>query len=166
MSADEQHRRDRKRRDNHDGLRRSQSENFAVIQNPPAFLKPSNSVESKLGTTPLPDGIVRVFRDNGRDGLSYLTQQSIKYIPIGDKIELNLGPDPEVVFDLIKQRTWRDTIWMQLHGVNVFRRIDGPGGVAVEANSSIAGWNDHHLRSSWVMFLLLGLALAATLVSE
>ena len=28
--------------------------------------------ESKLGTTPLPDGVVRVFRDNGRDGLSYL----------------------------------------------------------------------------------------------
>ena len=51
----------------------------------------TNDEESKLGTTPLPDGVVRVFRDNGRDGLSYLTQQSIKYIPIGDKIELNLG---------------------------------------------------------------------------
>ena len=32
----------------------------------------TNDKESKLGTTPLPDGIVRVFRDNGRDGLSYL----------------------------------------------------------------------------------------------
>jgi len=52
----------------------------------------TNNKESKLGTSPLPDGIVRVFRDNGRDGLSYLTQQSVKYIPIGDKIELNLGP--------------------------------------------------------------------------
>ena len=41
----------------------------------------TNNKDSKLGTTPLPDGIVRVFRDNGRDGLSYLTQQSIKYIP-------------------------------------------------------------------------------------
>ena len=30
----------------------------------------TNNKESKLGTTPLPDGIVRVFRDNGRDGLS------------------------------------------------------------------------------------------------
>ena len=28
--------------------------------------------ESKLGTTPLPDGMVRVFRRNGRDGLSFL----------------------------------------------------------------------------------------------
>ena len=50
----------------------------------------TNNTESKLGTTPLPDGMVRVFRNNGRDGLSYLTQQNIKYIPIGDKIELNL----------------------------------------------------------------------------
>ena len=54
----------------------------------------TNDEESKLGTSPLPDGVVRVFRSNGKDGLSYLTQQSIKYIPIGDKIELNLGPDP------------------------------------------------------------------------
>ena len=30
----------------------------------------TNDKESKLGTTPLPDGVVRVFRDNGRDGLS------------------------------------------------------------------------------------------------
>ena len=30
----------------------------------------TNDKESKLGTTPLPDGMVRVFRQNGRDGLS------------------------------------------------------------------------------------------------
>ena len=54
----------------------------------------TNDKDSKLGTSPLPDGTVRLFRDNGRDGLTYLTQQQIKYIPIGDKIELNLGVDP------------------------------------------------------------------------
>ena len=32
----------------------------------------TNDKESKLGTTPLPDGTVRVFRQNGRDGLSFL----------------------------------------------------------------------------------------------
>ena len=41
----------------------------------------TNDEESKLGTTPLPDGIVRVFRDNGRDGLSYLTQQTDQVHP-------------------------------------------------------------------------------------
>ena len=50
----------------------------------------TNDKESKLGTTPLPDGMVRVFRQNGRDGLSFLVAQQIKYVSIGDKIELNL----------------------------------------------------------------------------
>ena len=68
----------------------------------------TNDKDSKLGTTPLPDGAFRLFRQNGRDGLSFLAVQAIKYVPIGDKIELNLGPDPEVIFDLVKLRTWRE----------------------------------------------------------
>ena len=70
----------------------------------------TNNKESKLGTTPLPDGTFRLFRQNGRDGLSFLAGQSIKYIPIGDKIELNLGVDPEVIFELVKLRTRRDDL--------------------------------------------------------
>ena len=102
----------------------------------------TNDKESKLGTTPLPDGMVRVFRQNGRDGLSFLAAQQIKYIPIGDKIELNLGPDPEVIFELVKHRTWRDNIWVQIHGANIFKRVDEPG-VEIEVNSSVVGWDDH-----------------------
>jgi hypothetical protein len=102
----------------------------------------TNDKDSKLGTTPLPDGVVRVFRHNGRDGLSFLVAQQIKYIPIGDKIELNLGPDPEVTFELIKLRTWRDVIWMLLDGTDIYRRVDQPG-VQIELNSSVAGWDDH-----------------------
>lgn len=101
-----------------------------------------NDKESKLGTTPLPDGVVRVFRDNGRNGLSYLTAQTIKYIPIGDRIELNLGPDPEVTFDLVKGRIWRDHIWLKLNGVNTYRRIDD-GKIAIGVNGSVAGWDEH-----------------------
>jgi len=104
----------------------------------------TNNTDSKLGTTPLPDGVVRVFRDNGRNGLSYLTAQSIKYIPIGDKIELNLGVDPEVIFELIKLRSWRDEVWMRLDGTDVFRRV-GDGAVRIEINSSVAGWDDHEV---------------------
>src|SRR5262245_25260603 len=101
----------------------------------------TNDKESKLGTTPLPDGVVRLFRENGRDGLSYLTQQQIKYIPIGDKIELNLGPNPEVIFELIKQRSGRDNIWVQLNGTNQYRQIGGNDVVRVQ-NTSVAGWDD------------------------
>jgi hypothetical protein len=109
----------------------------------------TNDKDSKLGTTPLPDGVVRVFRQNGRDGLSFLVAQPVKYIPIGDKIELNLGPDPEVIFELIKLRTWRDNLWMQLHGADIFRRVDQPG-VQIEVNSSVVGWSDHTLYSQRV----------------
>jgi len=104
----------------------------------------TNDQAAKLGTTPLPDGVVRLFRENGRGGLSYLTQQAIKYIPIGDKIELNLGVDRNVIFELIKLRQFRDEIWMHLHGANIFRRVDQPG-VQVEVNSSVVGWNEHEV---------------------
>ena len=36
----------------------------------------TNDKESKLGTTPLPDGALRLFRQNGRDGLSFLAAQA------------------------------------------------------------------------------------------
>jgi len=108
----------------------------------------ANNKEAKLGTSPLPDGVVRIFRDNGRGGLSYLTAQNIKYIPIGDKIELNLGADPSVLFELIKLKAARDNIWLQINGADVFRRVGGP--VRIEANSAVAGWEDHELYSQRV----------------
>jgi hypothetical protein len=104
----------------------------------------TNDEPSKLGQSPLPDGVVRVFRDNGRDGLSYLTQQTIKYIPIGDKIELNLGPDPEVIFELIKLRSFRDNLWLQITGATELRRV-ADGVVIREENGHIAGWDDHEV---------------------
>jgi hypothetical protein len=109
----------------------------------------TNNKESKLGTSPLPDGVVRVFRDNGRDGLSYLTQQSVKYIPIGDKIELNLGPDPEVIFEWLKLKTHRSDIWFQVNGVNVFHKLDEQG-FRAEPNMTVVGWDDHETYSQRV----------------
>ena len=108
-----------------------------------------NDKESKLGTTPLPDGVVRVFRDNGRDGLSFLMAQSIKYIAIGDKIELNLGPDPEVIFELIKLRIWRDNIWLRVDGTDVYRRVDVPN-IQIQVRSSVVGWDDHTIYTQRV----------------
>ena len=104
----------------------------------------TNDEESRLGTTPLPDGMVRVFRDNGRDGLSFVAAQPIQYVPIGDKIELNLGVDPEVIFELVKLRVRRDNVWMHLRGANLYRRVDQPG-VDIEVDSVVAGWDEHGL---------------------
>jgi hypothetical protein len=101
----------------------------------------TNDKPSNLGLTPLPNGAIRVFRDNGRGGLSYLAAQELKYIPIGDKIELNLGVDPEVIFELVKLKVFRDELWMRLSGGDAYRKIGG--GVNIELNSQVAGWNDH-----------------------
>jgi len=64
---------------------------------PIRFFLFKNDPQHELGTTPLPDGMVRTFRDNGRDGLSYLGQTRINYVPIKEDIELNVGTDDEVV---------------------------------------------------------------------
>ena len=101
-----------------------------------------NDEEAGLGTTPLPDGEVRIFRRNGRDGLSYLTQQTIPYIPIGDRLELNLGHDPEVLFELVKLRAVRDQIWLRQRGANIYRRLDEPG-VQINFGGEVAGWDEH-----------------------
>ncbi|HEV7223641.1 MAG TPA: hypothetical protein VGN42_13120, partial [Pirellulales bacterium] len=104
----------------------------------------TNDAASKLGTTPLPDGVVRVFPDNGRDGLSFLAAQPIKYVPIGDKIEINLGVDPEVIFELVKLRAWRDNIWLKIAGTEKFRRLPD-GQIALNEKGPVAGWDDHAL---------------------
>ena len=109
----------------------------------------TNDKPSKLGTTPLPDGMVRVFRDNGRNGLSFLAAQAVKYIPIGDKIELNLGADPNVIFELVKLRASRDNIWMQINGTNIFRQV-GDGAVQIQVNSTVAGWDEHEIYTQRV----------------
>jgi len=108
-----------------------------------------NDEESELGTTPLPDGVVRVFRRNGRDGLSFLGSQSIPYVPIGEKIELNLGPDPEVIFELVRLDFWRDNVWLREHGKSTYRRVDD-GEVQVDVRSTVAGWTDHTLYAQRV----------------
>lgn len=74
---------------------------------PIRFFLWNNDDEHKLGESPLPNGVVRVFRDNGRDGLSYLGQQILLYVPIKAEIEVNLGTDDLVVYEHRKMKTTR-----------------------------------------------------------
>jgi len=68
---------------------------------PVRFFILANDTEHKMGESPLPDGVIRVFRDNGKDGLAYYTTQATKYIPIKEKIELNVGTDDEIVYERV-----------------------------------------------------------------
>jgi hypothetical protein len=87
---------------------------------PVRFFTLVNDKEHKLGTTPLPDGLVRTFRDNGRDGLSFLGQQKVAYVPIKADIELNVGADDEVVYERKRMSVERQNFAFRLqNGVQV-----------------------------------------------
>lgn len=74
---------------------------------PKRFFIWRNDEEHQLGGSPLPDGVIRVFRENGNDGLSYLGQQMVLYVPIRAEIEVDLGTDDLVVYEPKRGKTSR-----------------------------------------------------------
>ena len=52
--------------------------------------------QGQLGECPLPDGGVRAFRVADSGDLAYVGAANTKYIPISEKVELDLGVDPDV----------------------------------------------------------------------
>jgi hypothetical protein len=75
---------------------------------PVRFFILANDEEHKLGESPLPDGVIRVLRDNGRNGLNFFTAQKTKYIPIKEKVELNVGTDDQIVYERLVLDVARD----------------------------------------------------------
>jgi hypothetical protein len=62
------------------------------------FYRFKNDKTSHLGNQPLPDGQVKAFRVASADGLySFVGQTRLKYIPVNETVELELGADPEVL---------------------------------------------------------------------
>ena len=96
----------------------------------------TNDKESKLGTTPLPDGMVRVFRQNGRDGLSLPGGPADQVRPHRrqDRVEPRPGPGGDLragqAPDLAGQHLDADST-----APTSFRRVDEPG-VQIEVNST------------------------------
>ncbi len=64
------------------------------------FLSFKNDKEHELGETPIPGGMLKVYRSVGNQGhLSYTGQSSFKYIPVDEDVELNLGVVADVVVE-------------------------------------------------------------------
>jgi len=64
------------------------------------YLSFKNDEEHELGETPIPGGLLKVYRtadDRGR--LSYAGQSSFKYIPVDEDVELNLGGVADIVVE-------------------------------------------------------------------
>jgi len=49
-----------------------------------------------LGLSPLPDGNVRLFSEYENKDLAYVGGTPTKYVPIGDRVEVNVGRDPDL----------------------------------------------------------------------
>jgi hypothetical protein len=49
-----------------------------------------------LGVSPLPDGMVRLFSEYANKDLAYVGGTSTKYVPIGDRVEVNVGQDGDI----------------------------------------------------------------------
>jgi hypothetical protein len=64
------------------------------------FLSFKNDEAHKLGDTPMPGGMLKVYRTaDKQEHLSYTGQSEFKYIPVGEEVELNLGPVQNVVVE-------------------------------------------------------------------
>ncbi|MHC4850184.1 MAG: hypothetical protein ACYTEG_17280, partial [Planctomycetota bacterium] len=88
-----------------------------------------NDPEHKLGDAPLPDGRIRVFRRNASDGMSFLGEQLVRYVPIKADIEVNLGADDLVVYERRQNGTTRSNFTHH-----------GP-------HEQVVGWDE---RTDWV----------------
>ncbi len=64
------------------------------------YLSFTNDPQHNLGETPIPGGMLKVFRRVDPEGhLSYEGQSGFKYIPVGEEAELNLGPVSNIIVE-------------------------------------------------------------------
>ncbi len=54
------------------------------------------SAMENLGLSPLPDGSVRLFSEYKNKDLAYVGGTTTKYVPIGDRVEVNVGSDADI----------------------------------------------------------------------
>jgi hypothetical protein len=75
---------------------------------PVRFLNFKNDEEHELGETPIPGGMLKVYRNvDANKHLSYEGQSDFKYIPVDEDVELNLGAVQNVIVEptLMEMRT-------------------------------------------------------------
>jgi hypothetical protein len=54
------------------------------------------SAIENLGLSPLPNGTVKLFSEYKNRDLAYVGGTETKYVPIGDRVEVNVGPDNDI----------------------------------------------------------------------
>lgn len=72
--------------------------------------------KGQLGDCPLPDGGVRAFRVAGSGDLAYVGAAKTKYIPISEKVEIDVGVDPDVTVNRVLKDYQRTDIVLDYKG--------------------------------------------------
>ena len=73
-----------------------------------------------LGLSPLPNGTVRLFSEYKNHDLAYVGGTETKYVPIGDRVEVNVGPDKDITIAAsVKDQKIRNVVARQYK-----RRLD------------------------------------------
>jgi len=54
------------------------------------------SAMENLGLSPLPNGMVRLFSEYKNKDLAYVGGTETKYVPVGDRVEVNVGVDKDI----------------------------------------------------------------------
>ena len=81
--------------------------------------KKLSSMEN-LGLSPLPNGTVRLFSEYRNKDLAYVGGTETKYVPIGDRVEVNVGPDKDITL----QRRVKDQKTGNVVARQYTRRLD------------------------------------------
>jgi hypothetical protein len=118
------------------------------------FLSFKNDKKHKLGDTPIPGGLLRVFRNVSADGrLSYEGESGFKYIPVDQEVELNLGEAGNVLVEPKVMDAKTDAYQFDVHGnitgweetrevkVEVKNTREVPVKVEIQRNFPTAYWN-------------------------
>ena len=78
------------------------------------------SAMENLGLSPLPNGTVRLFSEYKSKDLAYVGGTETKYVPIGDRVEVNVGPDKDITI----QRRLKDRKISNVVARQYKRRLD------------------------------------------
>jgi hypothetical protein len=118
------------------------------------FLSFKNDEEHELGETPIPGGMLKVYRSADEKGhLSYTGQSSFKYIPVDEDVELNLGAVGDVVVEPtlmdFETKNYRFDRKRNISGWDEIRKFkievrntrDIPAKVEIKRNFNTQYWN-------------------------
>ena len=109
---------------------------------------------ANLGTSPLPDGMVRLFFEYANKDLAYVGGTATKYVPIGDRVEVNVGQDADItvkrklkdvrISNVVARQYKRrlDRTWVQYYDLidydqTFFWEEEYVSGKAVDANTEV-----------------------------